>query len=199
MPRDARVTRDRILSAAQLAFFRRGFSRVTMDDIAGAAGLTKRTLYQHFDSKDSLLGAMLAQQHDLSAETYARSFRQDGGDAGAFVARLFDDLEAWARTPQFVGSGFTRLATELGDLRGHPAMRLAHLHKATLEGLLSQALAGRGVAGAGRLAREVWLLMEGAMILALLHRDPGYVAAARDAALKLVALEGRAPDGAVAP
>lgn len=188
MPRDARITRERILTAAHVAFFRQGFTRVKMSDIARAAGLTKRTLYHHYDSKDALLNAMLEHQHELSTETYARSFRETDGGPDAYVRRLFDDLETWAESAHFLGSGFTRLASELGDLRGHPAMRLAHRHKATLEALFSDGLESRGIADADRLAREVWVLMEGAMILVLLHRDVGYVEVARDAALKLVAL-----------
>jgi AcrR family transcriptional regulator len=186
MPRDAQVTRERILNAAHLAFFREGFGRVKMSDIAKAAGLTKRTLYHHFDSKDSLLGAMLEHQHELSADSYARSFRETGGGLEAFVGRLFNDLENWAESPHFLGSGFTRLANELCNLRGHPAMRLARLHKATLEFLLAEGLKSRGANDPDNLAREVWVLMEGAMIMALIHDDRDYVRVARDAALKLI-------------
>ena len=190
MPRDARVTRERILTAAHLMFFRRGFARVNMNEIAKAAGLTKRTLYHHFDSKDSLLEAMLEHQHQLSAQTYARHFSETGGGIDEFVARLFDDLEDWAKKKDFLGSGFTRLATELGDMRGHPAMRLAHLHKTTIEALFAQGLKIRGEANAAMLAREIWVVLEGAMIMALLHRDSGYVSVARGAALKLVGVSG---------
>ncbi|MBF9031608.1 TetR family transcriptional regulator [Rhodobacterales bacterium HKCCE3408] len=186
MPRDAGITRQRILAAAHQMFFRQGFARVTMSDIASAAGLTKRTLYHHFDSKDSLLEAMLEHQHTLSTRTYEKSFRETAGGPDAFVRRLFDDLEAWADSKTYLGSGFTRLASELGDLRGHPAMRLAQLHKATLEAMLSEHLASRGTADADLLARQIWVLMEGAMIMALLHKDSAYVRVARGAALRLV-------------
>lgn len=188
MPRDARITRERILKAAHQRFFRQGFARVTMSDIASAAGLTKRTLYHHYDSKDALLEAMLEHQLELSTQTYARSFTQTGGGAEDFVRRLFVDLERWANGKQYLGSGFTRLATELGDLRGHPAVRLARRHKATVEELFADGLEMRGMADAERLAQEVWLLIEGAMIMVLLHNDSSLMGVARDAALKLVGL-----------
>ena len=54
MPRSSRPTRQRILDAAYALFRRKGFTRVSMDDIAGTAALTKRTLYYHFKSKSSL-------------------------------------------------------------------------------------------------------------------------------------------------
>lgn len=186
MPRHAAITRERILKAAHRMFFRRGYARVTMDEIAKEARLTKRTLYHHYESKDALLEAMLEQQHDLTTRTYARNVEETDGGAEAFVARLFDDLETWANSKTYVGSGFTRLASELGDLRGHPAMRLAHLHKATIEALFADGLRERGAEDPDRLAREVWILTEGAMTMVLLHHDASYVGAAREAALKLV-------------
>ena len=186
MPRNAKATRALILHAAHRQFFRQGFARVKMSDIASAAGLTKRTLYHHFDSKDSLLEAMLEFQHELSSESYARSFAKAPGGHEALVRRLFEDLEAWANGKTFLGSGFTRLATELGDLRGHPAMRLARMHKATLEKLFADELAVRGAENAEQLARKVWLLMEGAMIMMLIHCDIAYIRTASNAAINLV-------------
>jgi|RhiMethySRZTD1v2_1073278.scaffolds.fasta_scaffold881034_2 AcrR family transcriptional regulator len=65
MPRDADRTRKRILDAAYGQFRRRGYSRVSMDEIASAARLTKRSLYYHFakSSKDALLSAVLEAQY----------------------------------------------------------------------------------------------------------------------------------------
>ena len=46
-----------ILTCAYRLFHRLGFNRVSMDEIATAAGVTKRTLYFHFRSKDDLMAA----------------------------------------------------------------------------------------------------------------------------------------------
>jgi AcrR family transcriptional regulator len=63
MPRDADMTRKRILDAAYGQFRRRGYSRVSMNEIASAARLTKRSLCYHFVSKDALLSAVLEAQY----------------------------------------------------------------------------------------------------------------------------------------
>ena len=47
--------RQRILRVAMTFFLAHGFSRVTMDEIARELGMSKKTLYQHFDSKESLM------------------------------------------------------------------------------------------------------------------------------------------------
>ena len=49
------VVRDRILHCAGEEFFRHGFSRVTVDEIAAKLGMSKKTVYKHFSSKDDLL------------------------------------------------------------------------------------------------------------------------------------------------
>ena len=57
MSRSSDATRRRILDAAYELFYRKGFSRVGVDEIAELAGITKRSLYYHFESKDELLVA----------------------------------------------------------------------------------------------------------------------------------------------
>jgi AcrR family transcriptional regulator len=73
MPRAPEPTRKRILEAAYRLFRRQGYSRATMDEIAAAARLSKRTLYHHFESKDQLLAEVLNAQHELALNAF-RSF-----------------------------------------------------------------------------------------------------------------------------
>jgi AcrR family transcriptional regulator len=60
MPRSAIPTRERIVSAATKLFYGEGIRRVSVDAVAAKAGVTKRTLYYHFKSKDELVAAYLA-------------------------------------------------------------------------------------------------------------------------------------------
>lgn len=48
-------TRDRILETARERFYKFGFTKVTTDEIASAIGISKKTLYKYFPSKDHLL------------------------------------------------------------------------------------------------------------------------------------------------
>lgn len=47
--------KEAIYAAAETLFGQRGYEKVTMAEIAGAAGMSKKTLYQHFSDKESLL------------------------------------------------------------------------------------------------------------------------------------------------
>jgi hypothetical protein len=80
---------------------------------------------------------------------------------------------------------------ELADLPGHPARKVARRHKALLESHFADVLAnaGMGKGKARELARELWILAEGAMILILIHGDRTYANAAAEAGKKLVAAQ----------
>jgi len=159
---------------------------VSMDEIAAATRVTKRTLYYHFESKDQLLAQVLETQHHLALAAFKTFGDKLSGSPEAIVERLFDELAVWADRPRWAGSGFTRLVIELADLPGHPARVIARRHKALLEGHLADMLADAGLARPRELAREIWLLSEGAISLMLVHGDRSYAAAAAQAAKRLI-------------
>jgi AcrR family transcriptional regulator len=50
----ARAKREQIRAAAQRLFLERGYERASMDAIAGAAGVSKQTLYRYYTAKEQL-------------------------------------------------------------------------------------------------------------------------------------------------
>ena len=186
MPRSSEQTRQRILDAAYALFRRSGYARVSMDEIAAAARVTKRTLYYHFESKDSLLATVLETQHRLALAAFRTFGDRLSGDPEAMIDTLFKELAVWSDRPRWAGSGFTRLVIELADLPGHPARAIARRHKAMLEAHFAAVLADAGVEQPRETAREVWLLSEGAISLMLVHRDRSYATVAAQAAKKLL-------------
>lgn len=155
-----------------------------MDEIAARAGITKRALYQHFRSKDDLMAAALEHSGALAMQRM-QNFRRFANPV-EMIETFFAELAAWAAKPRYSGGGFTRVAVELADLRGHPARAIARKHKAAVEVWLSEGLAAAKVAAPRERAREIMLLMEGAMLLMLIHGDRGYAAAAAQAATTLI-------------
>jgi AcrR family transcriptional regulator len=177
-------TRRRIIDAAYGLFYRGGFARAGVDDIAEAAGVTKRTLYYHFDSKDALVEAVLAIQNELALARISEWAQHVQGDPAAVVENLFTEFAAWARQPHWRGSGFTRAAMEFAHLPGHPARVAARRHKTQIEAWLADQLGGGDKHR--ELARQIMLLLEGCHALILIHGDPSYADTAADAARALV-------------
>jgi AcrR family transcriptional regulator len=78
LPAPAR--REQILDVAVQVFARNGFHGTSMNDVADAAGVTKPVLYQHFDSKQALYLALLAEVGNrlLTAITKATASATNG-------------------------------------------------------------------------------------------------------------------------
>jgi len=187
MRRKTEDMRRRIIDAAYESFWRSGFTRTSVDGIAARAGVTKRTLYAYFRSKDDLLASVLQRHNELALLRLERIGARMPADRDGLIDSYFAQLARWAgATPRWSGSGLTRLVVELGDLPGHPARALARRAKATAEAWLAGRLAKAGVRRHGARAREIMLLLEGAMALMLIHGDRGYIDAAAQAARRLV-------------
>ena len=186
MSRTKDRTRTRIMDAAYVLFRQRGFTRVNVDEISVAAGITKRTLYSHFESKDSLLEAVLEAQHSMALIAFQTFGRKLTGGPEQVVRNFFHELSKWSGKPRFAGSGFTRLAMELADLPGHPARRISSMHKKLLEGHLIEVLAKAGLRNAEKHGRQIWILSEGVIALSVIHGNNQYCAEAEEAALALL-------------
>jgi AcrR family transcriptional regulator len=155
-----------------------------MDDISARAGITKRALYQHFPSKDDLITAALSRSSEMAIDrmqSFARAKRAED-----LIDSFFGQLADWASKPKWSGAGFTRAVVELADLRGHPARAIARQHKAAVEQWIADALASAQVPASSERAREIMLLMEGAIALMLIHGDRSYAEAAARAAKRLM-------------
>ena len=63
--------RRRLLESAAAQFARQGFDATNIDDIAADARVAKGTIYNYFDSKEDLFGAVLAEGTQRTVDRYA--------------------------------------------------------------------------------------------------------------------------------
>src|SRR4051812_32940093 len=105
MRRQTEDIRRRIVDSAYESFWRLGFRRSTMDTIAARAGLTKRTVYAYFRSKDGLLAAVLQRYEALAAQRLDHIGERLPADRIGIVDSFFGQLSGWASaTPRWSGS-----------------------------------------------------------------------------------------------
>lgn len=95
----------RIVDAARLHFFSHGFRSVTMDDLAGELGISKKTLYAYFPGKIELLEAVLA---DKFAGVEARLKDATRGHRHNFLATLHELLAGTQRELDEIKPPFVR-------------------------------------------------------------------------------------------
>jgi AcrR family transcriptional regulator len=186
MPIDGAQTRDRIIVAATKLFYSEGLRATSVDAVAEKAGVTKKTLYYHFQTKDELIAAYLASRDQPTLAYYARWFAESDGSTADKVRGLFRSFGKSADTANWRGCGFLRTIAELASTPGHPAIKAGAAHKKKFEAWLTEIIARDGVAEAGKLARQVVILLDGAATVMLIHRDVAYVEAAGATAASLI-------------
>ena len=187
MPAENLSAKDRILDAANRLFYGEGIRAVSVDAIAAKAGITKKTLYYHFKSKDDLIEAYLASRDQPNLTIYRKWFDEADGPLPNKVEAIFLNLAQSARHPKWKGCGFLRTAAELANMPGHPAMKVGAAHKKKFEAWLCNVFEDARMDNSDELARHVVLLMDGAFSTVLVHRDPEYLVSAGVAARTIVA------------
>jgi AcrR family transcriptional regulator len=180
---------ERILDTAGRLFYGQGIRAVGVDTIAAEIGISKRTLYNYFPSKDELIVAYLS-RHFIQAKASDRPLLEQ-------ILRYFDWLERWFASDTFRGCPFVNAVAELGDPT-HPGAKMAVAFKEQRRLWLRDALARLNVADPDGLATQVAILVEGAIIAALIRGDPGMAGAAKAAARVLLTAAG-VPDPDAVP
>jgi AcrR family transcriptional regulator len=172
---------DRILQAADRLFYRKGIRAVGVDAVAAEAGISKRSLYDTFPSKDALVAAYLRQRMLPLPDSDQPPAQQ--------VLALFDQLRARFASGDFRGCAFVNAVTELAEDCAS-ARAIATQYKEVRRQHIESLLRCAGAADAGTLAGQIALLIEGAIATMLVRNDPAVAVQARDAATILLHAAG---------
>jgi AcrR family transcriptional regulator len=190
-PRD---TRERILYTALDAFYAFGFHEVGLDRILEAAGVTKTTFYNHFESRDHLILEALAAREAWEGEAIERGMRARAGyDPRGLLLAHFDVMDEWFNHPDYKGCMFV-LACAQFPVRTDPIhKRAAKAFEAAEEQARGLAKAA-GVRDPDAFARAYVMLIEGALTRRLVTSDNGAAREARAIVARMLDEElGRSP------
>jgi len=175
---------DALLGATSELTYKRGITATGVDAIAARAGVTKRTLYQHFGSKDQLVAEALSERSRRALSNLEAGARRRSEETGELaILAFFDVIENALRTKTQAGCAFINASLEI-NYPGHPVREAALAHLRAREELVRQLLVEAG-AGDADLAAQVVLLVDGAYAVGGSRRDP---AAARHAKAAVAAL-----------
>lgn len=168
----------RIVAAAEELFYERGITAVGVDLIAEHSGVTKRTLYNQFGSKDNLVAAYLTGR-DERWRALVRTAVDSCGTPAEAVTAPFDALRTWSGA-NTRGCAFINALAELPD-PSHPAHRIAANQKLWLLDLFKELATGAGCSHPATLAVQLLVLHEGAVATQPLPFDsfPESIALAR--------------------
>ncbi|MFD7510146.1 TetR/AcrR family transcriptional regulator [Streptomyces sp. NPDC059853] len=150
----------RIVAAAEELFYHRGITAVGVDLIAEHSGVTKRTLYNRFGSKDRLVAAYL-EERDRRWRALVRTAVDACDTPAEAVTAPFEALRIWSTT-NTRGCAFINALAELPD-PAHPAHHVAAEQKHWLLGLFEELARAAGCPEPRALALQLLVLHEGAL------------------------------------
>lgn len=166
----------RVLEAAERLFYAHGIHAVGVDLIAAEAGVTKKTLYDRFGSKEQVVVEYLAGRDERWRAFLAE--RLEGEEGAARVLAVFDASRDWSAEYGAKGCAMVNAHAEIGD-PAHPAYPVIAAQKAWMLELFTR-LAGEGT------GRVLMLLHEGALVAHGMGVVPDSFGVAREQARELL-------------
>src|SRR5436853_2091633 len=173
--------KERILGTADKLFYLQGIRAIGVDTIAAEIGISKRTLYNHFPSKDALITAYLERR-------FVQPRPSDKPPAEQILA-TFDSLERRFSAKDFRGCPFVNAVAELGS-EDQSVRKIAIAFKESRRLWFRDLLVQLGAADAEGLATQLTLLVDGSIAQDLVRNDPAMARAAKQAATVLLANAG---------
>jgi AcrR family transcriptional regulator len=183
---DDESARGRLLSAATHLFCKNGINATGIDAIIDEAGTAKTTLYKLFGSKTNLVHAVLESEGRQWREWFIGAIEAGGGDAQTKLARIFPALKSWFGEERFYGCPFINAVAE-HDKDQKQFRNIALKHKKIVLAHIEKLAAEMGAAEPEMLAHQLALLIDGAIVAAMVSRNPGVADTAGLAAGALLA------------
>lgn len=163
--------RLRLIDAASRLFCRYGINAIGVDAVVSAAGTAKATLYKNFGSKEGLVEAVLVHEGALWREWFLGALHEGEAPAHEKLHRVFPLLRQWFSTERFFGCPFINAVGE-HDKEDARIRTLTLAHKKAVLAALAALSAEAGLASPEKIAHQIGLLMDGAIIAAMVTRDP---------------------------
>jgi AcrR family transcriptional regulator len=193
----ASARRDHLVETALRLFYEKGFHATGIDTILAESGVAKMTLYKYFKSKDDLIVAALELRDRRWMEWFTETLQRRADSPQQRVLAVFDVLAEWFVRDEFRGCMFINAASEycgmdqrIGDL--------AARHKRLLREEIQKLAQEAGVKHPEVLSDQLALLVEGAIVMALMDRSPKWAATAKEAARTLIKSARPAASAAIA-
>jgi AcrR family transcriptional regulator len=178
--------RDAIVRRAYTVFYEGGFHASGVDSLLEGSGISKRTLYKYFKSKEELIGATIAFYHENMFRTISAFI--ESGDARnpvSKILRLYDWLDGTLKSGHRAGCFAINAKLEYANKEA-AIERSCENYFARVEEMLANLCHEAGCKGPKKLARQLALIFQGAVVNGQITHDEASAQIARAAAKVLI-------------
>ncbi len=173
------------MKTALALFARNGIHATGIDTIVEQSGVTKKTLYAHFRSKEELVLAVLRQYDGLARNEFMRRVERGGETPRGRLLAVFDFAERWFQQNDFYGCLFINTIGEYSS-KDTPIRQICQEYKKLVKGYIQELCVEAGASDPQSLAEELALLLEGATVTAQISQSPKIAKTAKRAAKALI-------------
>ncbi|KOY02360.1 TetR/AcrR family transcriptional regulator [Pseudomonas nunensis] len=179
-------TRDIILDVTEKLIYKSGIAATGMDLLVKTAGVSRKSIYRYFANKDELVVAAL-QRRDVRWMNWFRTEVDKAPTPADRLLNLFSVLTTWFDSEGFRGCAFINTSGETGDPQD-PVRLVAKDHKQKLLDYVSELCTEHGATDPQAPAKQLLILIEGAITVALVMGDHSAADNAQCMARKLLDL-----------
>lgn len=181
--------RNELVQKALKAFYQNGFNATGMDTLVKETGISKTSMYKHFRTKEDLILAVLRLRDENFRNWLYRRMEELAETPRDQLIAMFDALEEWFSEPGYKGCMFIKASSEFQDA-SHPIHKQSADHKRMLERYVTELATKAGLPEPDKLARQLLLLKEGAIVTAHLGHTENAARDAKAAATTLLRRQG---------
>ena len=177
-------TRHKILATAEELIYQNGIHATGMDLLVKTSGVARKSIYRHFENKDEVAAAALNARDVRWLEWFRRECNKAEGPEER-ILNMFTVLKGWFESKEYRGCAFINTAGEVGD-PNDPIRRIARLHKQKLLDYTLELTERLNIEQPLALARQLLVLMEGAITVSRVMGDNSAADDARNVAQLLL-------------
>ena len=177
--------REQLIKTAIELFSRNGFHATGIDTIVEQSGVTKKTLYAHFRSKEELVLAALRHYDGQFRNAFMRQVESQAHTPKARLLAIFDIAEKWFKQNKFYGCMFINAVGEHSE-NDASLRQVCNQFKCMMTEFIRDLCKKMHATDPNKLAEEIALLLEGAIVTAQVSQNPKAAQIAKRAAKVLV-------------
>lgn len=177
-------TREKILATAEELIYQNGIHATGMELLVKTSGVARKSIYHHFTNKDEVAAAAL-NARDVRWMEWFRRECDKAETPRERILNIFTVLKSWFESEGYRGCAFINTAGEVGDA-DDPVRQIARLHKQKLLDYLVELTGQLNADQPLPLARQLLILIEGAITMSRVMGDYRAADEAKDVAQLLL-------------
>ncbi|SEN68358.1 TetR/AcrR family transcriptional regulator [Nitrosomonas marina] len=162
--------REQIINVALNLFYKEGFNATGVEKIREVANVSKKTLYNHFKSKDELILVVLRRRDEQFRNNFMRAVERFGTTPAERLVSVFDAADEWFNSKGFCGCMFINASAEF-TAADNPIHVASAEHKRLMYEYVKSLAEKAGAENPAELSKQLNLLIEGATVQAHVSGD----------------------------